>query len=116
MAFIIPLLATIGTAAGAATATAALTGGMIVGSAGLSALSMYQQNRNAKRMAEAAKPAPLAPPPQASKAPVRTPLAAGAALGMGMAAPGSSGSTFLTGPSGIATGSLGLGKNMLLGG
>lgn len=107
MAFLIPVLAAIGGAGGAA------AGAFMVGSAALSAYGMYQQNKNAKKLAEASKPPPLAPPPQASKAPTRLPNAAGSAAGM-VSGLGGNASTFLTGPSGIGTG-LSLGRNSLLG-
>ena len=59
------------------------------------------------------KPAQPPKPPQAAKMPDTTPLKKRNSVG-GLAMPG--GSTLLTGPSGISSGSLSLGSSSLLGG
>lgn len=59
-------------------------------------------------------PAPPPPPPQAAKAPDTAPLKKRNASGAGVALP--TGSTMMTGPSGVSSSQLSLGGTTLLGG
>lgn len=118
MAFVVPVLAAIGSAMGATAASAAVVGGMTVASGAISAYGAYNQHKAMKKMAEASKPAdPVAPPPaqQAARTADRLSMMTGnrAAAAMGGAYAGNS-STFLTGPNGVSTG-FSLGRNTLLG-
>lgn len=104
MAFVAPALAAIG---GGSVAVGAMT----AASAAVSAYSAVQASKTPKVQI----PKPEAPP-QAAKAPERTSMLAAnlAAAARGGAQSGNSG-TFLTGPAGVESTKLNLGKNSLLG-